>query len=819
VTKTLPSHAEIVIVGGGILGCSTAYHLAKNGCKDVVLLERAKLTSGTTWHSAAMVRQLRSTVSLTQLTKYSTELYSSLAEETGQETGWIKCGSISIASTPDRMTHNRRQGTLARAFNVEAWEIGIDEIADYWPIANLDDVIGGIYSPNDGRVNPSDTCAALVKGAKMRGVSFYEDTAVTNIRVTNGRVSGVETAEGTITCDKLVVCSGLWSRRVGLMMGASIPLNPCEHYAIMTKAIDGVRIGMPIIGDHDNHMYIRDEVGGLLIGCFEPNARAIDLADLPNDFCFDLLKEDWDHFEPIIEGAIRRIPALESAEIKTLINGPESFTTDGNFLMGEAPELAGLFVGCGMNSMGMASGGGVGRALAEWVINGEPTLDLSSVDIRRFGRFRNNLATLKERSAEMLSKHYAISYPGREPETARNVRLTPLHSAHERNNAQFGERSGWERPNFFIPENTPFDPTLTYGKPGWFDIVAEEHKAAREKVAIFDQSPFGKLQIEGRDVVAYLQRVAANNVDVPVGRLVYTPLLNKRGGYESDAVLMRLASDRYLFITGTAQTERDLHWLSKQRRDDEWVTLVNVTSAYAVISVMGPNARTLLKRVSNASFSNADFPFMTHQEIEIGKTVARAARVSYVGELGWEIHIASDQALPVYNALLDAGQGLGLRCGGTVAMGGLRLEKGYCSWGHDIGTDDTPLHAGMGFTVKFDKGCDFIGRDALLKQRESGINRRRILLKADDPEVMLQGSETIIVDGRVCGHTTSAAYGYTIGSAVAMGYMSLQGADAAALVKQGKFEIEAAGKRHAATASLQALHDPKGARMKVDDGA
>jgi 4-methylaminobutanoate oxidase (formaldehyde-forming) len=814
---TLPGHAQVVIIGGGVMGCSTAYHLAKQGCDDVVLLERGKLTNGTTWHSAAMVRQLRSTVSLTQLTKYSARLYASLAEETGQETGWRQCGSISIATTPDRLTHIRRQASLARAFGVEAYEIGVDEIAGMWPFANLDDVIGGVYSPDDGRVNPTDLCAALVKGAKAGGARIFEDTAVTEILVSDGRITGVRTPAGDVHCEKVVLCGGLWSRELARKIGVSVPLHACEHYALVTRAVDQVRLSMPILGDHDNHMYIRDEAGGLLVGCFEPNARPVDLSDLPNDFSFDLLKEDWDHFEPVMLNVLKRIPLLEHAEVRTLINGPESFTPDNNFLLGETPEVRGLYVGCGMNSVGMASGGGAGYALAAWVIDDAPPMDLWSVDIRRFGNFRNNVRTLRQRAAESLSKHYAIAYPGREPETARNLRVTPLYPRQVAAGAHFGERSGWERPSFFVPDASRPNLELKFGKPGWFDLVAEEHRAARERVALFDQSTLGKLLVQGRDALSFLQRICANDVDAGANRLVYTPMLNDRGGYESDVVVLRLDEESFLVATGAAQPVRDLHRLKRLREDNEAVTVCDVTSAYAVIGVMGPRSRDLMKRLSDDSFSNDDFPFLSHREIEVGNTVARALRVSYVGELGWEIYVPSDAALPLYDEIRAAGEDFGVRDAGTFALGSLRTEKGFCSWGHDIGPDDTPLEAGMGFAVKLDKQIPFIGRDALLQQKEEGIGKRRVMIQLADPEVHLQGSEPIVANDAVIGHTTSAAYGHTLGASVAMGYIRLNGAKAREVVESASFEVEVAGERMPAKASLQAFFDPSSERMRVDD--
>ncbi len=814
----LPESAEIVIVGGGVIGCSTAYHLAKEGKREVVLLERAELTCGTTWHSAAMVRQLRSTISLTRLTQYSAQLYRELEAETGLSTGWIGCGSLSIANNRDRLTHIRRQASLARAFGIDVTEIGSDEITKLWPIARTDDIIAAVLSPSDGRVSASDLCASLIKGAKKAGVRIIEHTPVDGFQVMNGRITGVETASGNISCEQVALCSGLWSRNLANAVGVNVPLYPCEHYALITKPFEGIYPGMPIMGDHDGNMYIRDEAGGLMVGCFEPNARPVDFRDLPDNFAFDLLAEDWDQFEPIMEGAIHRIPELEHAEVRTLLNGPESFTPDNSFLLGEAPELEGFFMCCGMNSVGMASGGGAGRALAEWMVNGEPTTDLSSVDVRRNAAVRNTVKIVRERAAETLASHYLLSQPGREPRTGRNARLTPFYDRHAAKGAFFGERAGWERPSWFARDGRSVENELTFGWPQWQYLVGEECRAAREDVAIFDQSTFGKLLIQGRDAASYLQRVCAGNMDLSPGILAYTPILNSRGGYESDAVVMRINDDDYMLITGASQPVRDRHILRKSIESDEFVTVADVTSGHAVLSVMGPKSRKLLKRISPDAFDNESFPLMTHQLVEVGGVNVRAVRISYVGELGWELHVPTEAAVPLYDALFEAGSDLGLRDAGTFALGALRLEKGYCSWGHDIGPDDTPLEAGMGFTTKLSTDIPFVGRQALERQKAAGIARRRIVLSVDDPDVILLGAEPIVMDGEIVGQTTSAAYSHTLGRSVAMGFMKTNGRKALEIGGNGKFEIEVAMERTTATAYLKAPFDPDGYRMRIDEG-
>jgi 4-methylaminobutanoate oxidase (formaldehyde-forming) len=813
-SDALPQSAEIIVIGGGIVGCSTAYHLAKRGKTDVILMERSKLTSGTTWHSAAQVRQLRSSSSLTTLMKYSAELYQSLEEETGQSTGWIGCGSLSIAANGDRMTHIRRQASLARAFGIEVEEIDAAEIKKLWPIANTDDLHGGILSPSDGRVSSSDVCAALIKGARSSGVRIFEDTPATGFTFANGRISGVETVDGTIACEAVALCGGLWSRAIARVAGISAPLYACEHYALITKPFDGIYTGMPVLGAHDGYMYIRDEAQGLLVGSFEPNARPVDLDQLPNDFSFDLLGENWNHFEPIMAEALHRIPALETAEVRMLLNGPESFTLDGAFLMGEAPEMPGFFMCCGMNSMGVASSGGAGKALADWIVDGDPGVDLSSVDVRRFARVRDTLTAVRDRAAENLSRHYAIGYAGHEFESARNLRLSPLHERLASIGAEFGDRGGWERPSWFQPAGGGVSTELRFGKPHWFDCVAREHKAAREAVAVFDQTSFSKILVQGRDAPAFLDRVCAGQMDAPFGRVTYTPILNTRGGYESDVVAIRIRNDAYLIVTGSAQQTRDMDLLRRHITANEFVTLTDMTSAYAVIGMMGPNARTLLSRLSPDDFTNEGFPYLTHREVEIGDTVARAARISYVGELGWELYAPSEAALPLYDRIREVGSELGLENAGSFAMSGLRIEKGYCAWGHDIGPDDTPLQAGMEFATKLSGDANFTGRAALEQQKIYGVGRRRVLLSIDDPDVILMGLEPILVDGKILGYTTSAAFGHTVGRSVAIGYIRLGGSTIEDIVANGRFEVEAALTRHAATASLKPLHDPSGTRLR-----
>jgi 4-methylaminobutanoate oxidase (formaldehyde-forming) len=814
--EVLPSDTGVIVIGGGIMGCSTLYHLAGLGVRDAILLERKQLTCGTTWHSAAQVRQLRSTNNLTRLIRYSTELYASLEQETGQSTGWAKTGSLSIATNTDRLTHIRRQASLAKVFGVETHELSATEAAELWPMMRSDDVVGAVYSPDDGRVNPSDLCAALIKGAKAGGARVFEDTAVTGFRVRDGRVTGVETDRGAIACETVVNCAGLWGRQVAAMAGVSVPLYACEHFYLLTKPIEGLGRHLPTLSDHDGYLYIRDEVDGILAGCFEPHARALPLERLPADFAFELLDEDWDHFEPMMVNAMHRIPALERAEVKMLVNGPESFTPDGAFLLGESPQLKGFYVGCGMNSVGVASGGGAGRALAEWIVEGAPTMDLWSVDIRRFAPLHANEDFLRERIPEELGLHYAIGYPGREPQTARGLRRSPIHDRLADAGAQFGTRMGWERAAWFAGAGDALPAPLKFGRPAWFDAEAREARAARSEVALFDQSSFAKLLVDGPDAESVLQRLCANDVAVAPGKIVYTGMLNERGGYESDLTVFRLSTDRYLLVTGTAQAVRDLHWIDGHISAGDRVSVLDVTPSLAVFGITGPRSRRLLESLTPEDLGNGAFPLFTSRETPIGGATVRAARLSYAGELGWELYAPVDMAVGLYDTLMAAGADMGLRNAGTHALASLRIEKGYRAWGHEVTPDDTPLEAGLAFATKLDADVPFIGRDALLEQRRRGLRRRLIHFKLADPEIFILGDEPIVFDGDIAGQATSAAFGHTLGTSVGMGYVLLEERSLETMIDSGAFEVELAGERHSVEVSLSPFFDRSGKRMRTD---
>lgn len=813
-TIDLPRAAGAVIIGGGVLGCSAAYHLAKAGIRGVVLLERAKLTSGTTWHSAAQVRTLRMSAALTALISYGVSLYDTLESEVGQATGWKQTGSLTIAASADRMVALRRMAALAQVFGVEAQVLSPAEANALWPEMRTDDLHGAVLLPGDGRVNPSDLCAALVKGFKMNGGLVVEGVSATGIRAHNGRVSAVETPAGVIETGIIVNCGGLWGREIGALAGVNTPLHACEHFYVITKPF-GVPPERPTLGYPDGHIYMRAENGGMLVGSFEPRGKALPMEKLPKGFEFGLLPDDWDHFAPMLENAIARVPALEHAEIRTFLNGPESFTFDDRFHIGEAPGLRGFFVGCGMNSVGVASAGGVGRALAEIITEGRSSLDLSISDIKRTEQFHNNLRVLRDRVPETLGLHYAIPFPGREYETVRNLKRSPFHDRLAALGARFGQRAGWERPLWFAPDKPALalEPPLTFGKPGWLPLSAAEHKAAREAVVLIDQTPLGKFVIKGKDASAFLDRICCTNTTLPVGRLRYSLMLDEAGFIISDPVVLRTAEQSYLLVTGALQASRDYAWLERCVDPDERVAIVDITSAYAVLAVMGPNARILLSRLTDSDLSNENLGYGHVREIDVGYATVLAARVSYVGTLGWELYVPTEWALTLFDAIVEAGQDLGLRPAGLNAVSSLRIEKGNRSFGHDMGPSETPQMAGLGKLVSMRKQS-FIGQKAVRAANQEPPSRTLTQFILDDPAAYPLGDEPILWDGKIVGTTTSAAFGHSVGRAVAMGYVNANGAarDADALI--GRFEIVIAGERYAARAGLQPAYDPEGLEMR-----
>ncbi|HUP35936.1 MAG TPA: FAD-dependent oxidoreductase [Candidatus Limnocylindria bacterium] len=809
---SVPAHARAVIVGGGIVGCSVAYHLTKLGWRDVLLLERRQLSSGTTWHAAGLVGQLRSSHNLTRLASYGAVLYERLEAETGQATGFRRSGSISVARTAERLVELKRGASMARCFGVDVEVISPGEAGRRWPLMRTDDLAGAVWIPGDGRTNPVDTTLALARGARNGGAAIVEHVAVTGIRCERGAATGVRTDHGDVACEVVVNCAGMWGREVGRMAGVNVPLQAAEHFYIVTEPLAGVTRDLPVLRDTDGYIYVREEVGGLLMGGFEPAAKPWGTDGIPRDFEFSLLPEDWEHFRVLMEQACLRIPALETAPVRRHVNGPESFTPDNRYMLGEAPELRNFFVAAGFNSIGIASAAGAGRALAEWIVGGEPSLDLWDVDIRRFMPFQGNAAYLRARTREVVGLLYAMHWPFRQPETARGVRRSVLHDRLAARGAGFGVVAGWERANWFAPPGAEPRYAYTYGRQNWFADAAAEHRAVREAVGLFDQSSLAKLLLQGPDAVAALQRLCANDVDVAPGRIVYTQMLNARGGIECDLTVTRLADDAFLVVTVAAAATHDADWIRRGIAAGR-VTLTDVTSAFAVLGVMGPHSRDLLGRLTGAELSNAAFPFGTVREIELGYATVRATRITYVGELGWELYVPTELAMGVYDDVVAAGDGLGFRHAGYHAMDSLRLEKGYRSWGHDIGPDDTPLEAGLGFAVAFEKE-GFVGREALLRQRAGPRARRLVMFTLDDPEPLLLGDEPIWCDGALVGRITSGAYGHTLGRSVGMGYVTHPDGIDAVFLGAGRWELEIATERFPATARLEPPYDPASARVR-----
>ncbi len=807
---SLPSTAKAVIIGGGIIGCSVAYHLGKLGWNDTVLLERKKLTSGTTFHAAGLVGQLRTSANITQLLGYSVELYKKLEAETGLQTGWKMNGGLRLACNAERWIEVKRQATTAHSFGLEMHLLTPKEAQDLWPLMTIDDLIGAAYLPTDGQANPSDITQSLAKGARMSGVKIFEDTQVTKIIVENGRVRGVESAQGLIECEKVVVCAGQWTRALAATVGVNVPLVSVEHQYVITEKIPGVTPNLPTLRDPDRLTYWKEDVGGLVWGGYEPNPKPWALNGIPEGFHFDLLTSDYDHYSQFMENAIARVPALEHAGVKQLLNGPESFTPDGNFILGEAPELKNFYVGAGFNAFGIASAGGAGMALAEWVAKGAAPYDLWPVDIRRFGAVHRSTDWVRARTLEAYGKHYTIAFPSEEMRSARPTRRSPLYAHLQAHGAVFGEKLGWERPNWFAVNEEPAD-RYTYLRPNWWTAVRREHLAAREAAVLIDQTSFAKFSLRGPDAAGALSWIAAGNVDRAVGMLTYTQMLNARGGIEADVTVVRLAEDEFYITTGTGFATHDFDWINRNLSGN--CQLADMTSGTAVLSLMGPEARDILARVCPDDLSNTGFPFATARSLSVARCPVLALRVTYVGELGWELHMPVEVAVTVYEALMAAGRDLGLVNAGYRAIETLRLEKGYRAWGSDIGPDHTPVEAGLLWACKMKSGRPFLGREAAAAQVAGGVRKRLATFTVDDPAVILLGRETIYRDGLRVGWLSSGGFGHTVGLPIGMGYVRAERVDEAFLTS-GSYELEVASERVPARLHLGALYDPKGERVR-----
>ncbi|KIC22693.1 MULTISPECIES: GcvT family protein [unclassified Leisingera] len=812
--KDLPSHAQVVIIGGGIHGCSVAYHLAKQGLSDVVLLERKQLTSGTTWHAAGLVGQLQGSHATTAFAKYGIELLQEIEAETGQNPGYRRSGSISIAVNDERMAELKRKADFAALFGVEAQYLETDEIRERWPLMNPEGVLGGIYMPSDGSANPVDLTTALAKGARMRGAKIFENIKVEEVLTRGNKAVGVRTDQGSISADYVVNCGGMWARELGRQNGVGVPLHACEHYYLVTEAIENLPSDLPVLRSYCDGTYWKEDAGKLLFGFAHFQAKPWGMKGISEDFEFDSLPFVEDDVMEVLELAMNRVPLLQETGIRTFFNGPESYSYDGRFILGQAPDIANYFVLGGVNSTGIQSGSGAGRALAQWIIDGHPPIDLSEMDPKRCEEFQARDAYLQARCPETLVLTYAMHWPNRQRETARNLRRTPFYHPMKARGACFTETQGWERPGWFAPEGVEPKYEYSFGRQNWFPHVQEEQKAAREAVAMIDYSMLGKLMVEGRDAESFLQRACTNNMAMANGRVAYTLMLNERGGIESDVTVARHGHESFMVMSSISHTRRDYLHLRDLICEDEDVRLRDATSAYGVLGVMGPQSRALLEAVSDADLSNAAFPFNSLRHFHIGHAQVFAQRLSYSGELGWEIFVTPDFAEHVFEVLMQAGEGFGIRLIGGEALNALRLEKGFLHWGHDMAYTEAPHQIGLEFVCKTEKPVTFIGREAYLARKAENKGPFLCSIKLRDPGPLLHHNEPVLRDGKVAGYVTAGAWGQTVGASVGLCFLTLpEGETDRAAAAAGDFTVLVEGKRIAADVSLTPFYDPDSKRM------
>jgi len=811
-----PTHARVVIIGGGVIGCSTAYHLSKLGWKDIVLLEKAQLTAGTTWHAAGLVEAGGFFDETTlEMAKYTLGLYSSLEEETGLATGFNAVGTIEFVNTLSRLEGHRRVEAFAHHFGVPTEEISPEKLKELWPLADTEGILAAFLTHSDGRVNPIDVTMAMAKGARMRGVQILEGTAVLGLKKEGRRITSVVTDRGEIQADTVVNCAGMWARDVGKMAGVNVPLQPAEHYYLITEPIEGVDIELPILVDLDKYAYYREETGGILLGLFEPIAAPWALDGIPKDFRFGEIRPDWERMEPFIEDAMERVPILKETGIHKFFCGPESFTPDLSPIMGLAPELDNFYVAAGFNSLGILLGGGAGKVMAQWIADGVPNVDITGIDIARMLPFQNTPKYLKDRVVEILGFLFEEAYPNKYFQMARNARKSAFHDRLAAAGAYFAEYAGWESPDWFAPGGIEPKVEYSWGRQNWFEYSAAEHRAARENVAMLDYSVMGKVLVQGREAEKYLNRICANNIAVPTGRCVYTQWLNETGTIEADLTVTRLAEDQFLVLSGDQTLPTVQAWLRRHIPAEAHAFVTNITSAYSVLNIQGPKSREFLSRVTQADMSNEAFPYLTSQEIDIGYALVRAIRVTYMGELGWELYIPTEFSLHVFDTLMEAGADFDLKLMGLQALNSLRIEKAYRDYGGDIDNTDSPLEVGLGYFVDFDKPGGFIGKDALLRRREDGLKYRMVQFLLEDPEPMLYFGEIIYRNGAPVGHLMSGGYGHTLGAAVGVGPVENEGQVVTSdYIKSGSYEIDVAGVRYPAKASLRPMYDPKLLRVR-----
>ena len=813
-TDVFPTQARVVIIGGGIIGCSVAYHLTKLGWRDVLLLERAQLTSGTTWHAAGLIVSGFGTETAIHIAKYTRDLYEKLGAETGQDTGFRPVGYLQIASNPERREILRRRADFARGYGVETQEISAGDVKQMWPLFYTDDILAGFYTANDGRTDPVDTTMSLARGARLGGVRILEETKATAITQKNGRVTGVVTGKGFIAAEYVVNCTGMWAREVGKTGGVSVPLHAAEHYYLITEPIEGMHPDMPIVEDPDLFAYYREESGGLMLGLFEPVAKPWGMDGIPEGFRFGEIAPDWERMTPHLERAMKRIPVARGIGIKMLFCGPESFTPDMGPMMGEAPELENYFVAAGFNSLGILLGGGVGRVMAQWIVDGYPPVDVSEIDVARMSPFQNNPAYLRDRTVELLGWQY-MDWPNLQPETARGARRSAVHDRLAAEGACFGSSVGWEYPDWFAPKGIEPRAAHTWGRPKWFQYVADEHTAARERAVLMDLTHMSKFLVQGRDAESVLNRICANNIARPVGSIVYTQWLNERGTIEADLTVTRLDDDCFLVVVVDALQVKATRWLQRHTPADAHAYVTDVTSAYSILNLQGPQSRQLLSSLTTADVSNQAFPYLTMREIDIGYALVKALRLTYVGELGWELYVPTEFSLHVFDLLVEAGKDVGLKHAGFQALDTLRLEKAYRDYGHDMDNTDTPLEMGLAFAVDFEKPGGFIGREALLQQKMSGVLTSRLVqFLLDDPEPLLYGGEPIYRDDQRVGYLRTGGYGHTLGASVGLGAIHSSTSASTAFIKGGSYQLEIAGKRYSARASLRPFYDPENRRPR-----
>jgi glycine cleavage system T protein len=807
----LPKHAQAVIIGGGVGGASIAYHLALMGWKDVVLVERHELTAGSTWHSAGLVGQMRSDANLTRMMHYSTDLYRKLKDETGVDTSWREVGGLRLASSHERLEETKRLVGMARSFGVPMELISAREAQQMFPLMSIEGVVAAAYTPNDGSIDPTGLTNALAAGAKNRGVKIFTDTNVEAIHLKNGRVHEVETDKGTIQTEVVVNASGMWGREVGKMVGLNLPVIPMAHLYILTKPIEGVTHSFPNLRDPDLLVYWREEVGGLVTGGYERQPATYGMHGIPRDFKYQLLAPDWDRFAPLMENSIRRVPAVENAEIVKLLNGPEGFTPDGEFLLGPT-SVKGFWVACAFCAHGLAGAGGIGKAMAEWIVDGNPEWDMWRLDVRRFGPNYNSLDYTAARTLETYTQYYDIHFPGEERMSRRGQRLSPTYFRLRDLRCSFGEKFGWERPNWF----NAYEEKATHGheprgwaRHNWSRAIGHEHLMTREHAGLFDETSFNKFEVRGAGALKFLNHVCANEIDQPIGTIIYTQCLNKRGGIECDFTVTRLGEEKFLIITGTAFGQHDASWLSLNMPDDGSVVIEDVGSQYACIGLWGPKARKILEKVTGEDVSNAGFHYMTAKYINVGDVPALASRVTYVGELGWEFYCPMEYGLRLWDTLWEAGLPEGMVAGGYKAIDTLRLEKGYRYWSGEISPDYTPYEAGLGFALKLDKQ-DFIGKDALVKQKQEGLKRKLCCLTLADDRTIALGKEPIRAGETIVGWVAAGGFGYSVKKSLVYAYLPIEHSQVGT-----KLTVELFGERMAAEVIASPLWDPKGERIRA----